>query len=311
MSSLACRRNGGVRSKGMRFFISCLVSLLALACTPVVERPSVDTPPVKPPEAGVEPPVAAQAAVIAPPVPTPPPVGHEPARVGPVAVPRLVSGVFSGVSLEGVAFDSRSHRLRVVDQDGLPGARFANAAAAAMRVGGIAAVNGGFFTPEGEPLGLVMAGGQRLGAWNAGSPIGTGVWHEDAAGKSAISRREALGRGRAATMRELMQSGPMLVERGRAVAGLENAKSSARTIILWDGGHRWWIGRSSPCTLARCAEILAASSPAGWPVRHALNLDGGRSSELWVSGAVGGGPLVSRPPWNRPVRNFLVLLPRS
>ena len=98
-----------------------------------------------------------------------------------------------------------------------------------------------------------------------------------------------------------------ILEHGRAVGGLEHTKSSARTMILWDGGERWWIGRAAPCTLARCAEILATSSPSGWPVKAALNLDGGRSSELWVSEKISGGPLKSRPLWNRPVRNFLVL----
>jgi hypothetical protein len=99
----------------------------------------------------------------------------------------------------------------------------------------------------------------------------------------------------------------MLVENHRAVAGLDQDKTSARTMILWDGGTRWWIGRSSPASLAQTAAALAGTPVPGWPVRHALNLDGGRSSDLWISPAVAGGPLVRRPPWNRPVRNFLVL----
>ena len=110
-------------------------------------------------------------------------------------------------------------------------------------------------------------------------------------------------------MRELLQAGPMLVENGRAVSGLDAEKTSARTIILWDGGSRWWIGRCPPATLAQTAAALASSPVPGWSVRHALNLDGGRSSDLWVSPAVTGGPLVRRPAWNRPVRNFLILMP--
>ncbi|MEO0017348.1 MAG: hypothetical protein RLZZ522_631, partial [Verrucomicrobiota bacterium] len=55
---------------------------------------------------------------------------------------------------------------------------------------------------------------------------------------------------------------------------------------------------------------LAAESPVGWPVRVALNLDGGRSADLAVTAAVAGGPCVRRAPWNRPVRNFLILVPR-
>jgi hypothetical protein len=103
----------------------------------------------------------------------------------------------------------------------------------------------------------------------------------------------------------------MLVENHRAVSGLDTAKTSARTVILWDGGSRWWIGCSSPATLAQTAHALATAAVPGWQVRHALNLDGGRSSDLWISPQVSGGPLTQRPPWNRPVRNFLVLVPSA
>lgn len=111
-------------------------------------------------------------------------------------------------------------------------------------------------------------------------------------------------------MRELLQAGPMLVENGHLVSGLEATKTSARTVLLWDGTTRWWIGRSAPCTLAALAAALGSGGPTSWPVRHALNLDGGRSSDLWISGQVEGGPVSVRPPWNRPVRNFLVVVPR-
>lgn len=229
----------------------------------------------------------------------------------PAEPPRVTRGAFSGITFEGVAFDGRGHRLRVIDQAGVPGSRFADAAAAAASVNGLAAVNGGFFTPEGEALGLAVSGGRRTGVWNSASSLGSGVWHADGAGRSAISRREGLGRAGAAVMRELLQAGPMLVENRRAVSGLDPEKASARTLILWDGGSRWWIGRTSPATLAQVAATLAAAPVPGWTVRHALNLDGGRSSELWISSAVPGGPLTRRPAWNRPVRNFLVLVPRS
>jgi hypothetical protein len=216
----------------------------------------------------------------------------------------------SGISIEGVAFDSRSHRLVVADQTAGPGSGFADAAAAGAAAGGLAVVNAGFFTPEGEPLGLVVSSGKRASAWNSASSLGSGLWHEDSSGQSAISHRERLGRTNAGTMRELIQAGPLLVENKREVSGLDSVKPAVRTFILWDGSTRWWIGRASACTLAGLSRVLVAAQPAGWTVKHALNLDGGRSSDLWVSAKIPGGPLVRRAPWNRPVRNFLVLVPR-
>ena len=169
-------------------------------------------------------------------------------------------------------------------------------------------MNAGFFTPEGTPLGLVVSSGKISGSWNTASSLGSGAWYERRSGSTAITRREKLGRAGATTMRELIQAGPLLVENNRSVGGLEATKSSVRTVIIWDGGTRWWMGCSSPCTLAALGQALASSSPAGWPVRDALNLDGGRSSDLWISDAIAGGPVLRRPPWNRPVRNFLVLV---
>ncbi len=208
----------------------------------------------------------------------------------------------------GLTFDSRNCRLVVADQANGPGSQYPDSAAAARAYGGIAALNAGFFTPQGAPLGLVLASGKISGTWNSASSLGSGAWYENASGHLAIARREQLGRHAATTMRELIQAGPLLVENGQAIGGLETIKVSARSVILWDGGTRWWLGCSSPCTLAALTQALATGQPADWPIRQALNLDGGRSSDLWVSGSIPGGPLLIRPPWNRPVRNFLVLV---
>lgn len=225
----------------------------------------------------------------------------------PVSGTRVTTLRHSGITFEGVAFDSRTHRLVVVDQPGGPGSRFADAAAAGTSRGGVAAINASFFTPEGQVLGLAIGSGNRAGFWNSASSLGSALWYESGS-SSSIVRREALGRAGALAMRELVQAGPLLVDGGSPVKGLDASKNSVRSVILWDGGARWWIGRSSPCTLAELASALAYSQPGGWSVKQALNLDGGRSSDLWISGEVSGGPVTRRSPFNRPVRNFLVLV---
>lgn len=221
--------------------------------------------------------------------------------------PRVTRKTIAGILFEGVAFDARSHRLVVADQPGGPGSRFADAAAAAHSRGGLAAFNAGFFTPTGDPLGLVISEGTRAGAWNSASSLGSGAWHTDTAGRMAITRRETLGRSAASTMPELLQAGPMLVRDGHLVSGLEATKPSMRMLLLWDGSSRWWIGQATPCTLAALAIAVSDGQPAGWKPHAALNLDGGRSSELWISAKVTGGPIERSHPWNRQVRNFLVL----
>lgn len=231
----------------------------------------------------------------------------DPSPLEPARVTRLST---RSLTLEGLAFDSRSHRIQVVDQPAGPGSRFADAAAVGTFLNALAVSNACFFTPEGLPLGCVITNGNRTGSWNEASSLCSGVWHEDNSGRSAISRRSSLGKPRAMSMRELIQAGPLLVENGHTITGLDASKSSVRTLLLWDGTNRWWLGRSSPCTLAEAATALIEFRPGGWPVAFALNLDGGRSSDLWVSDGAHGGPLLRRSPWNRPVRNFLAVTRR-
>lgn len=282
--------------------IRFLLPLLLLAsCTPY--EPAT-APPQK--KAATAPPPAAAITPI--PLTEAPKISENP---NPPAAPTLVTRNLPEFNLEGVAFDSRTHRLRVIDQEDGPGTTFTDAAHAGTSRSALAAINAGFFTPEGEPLGLLVAAGKSAGSWNSATSIGSAIWHESHSGTSRISRRNETNPATAKQMRETLQSGPMLVDRGLAVSGLESDKTSARCFIAWDGGTRWFIGRTSPCPLNSLAATLASGKHCGWTIHRAMNLDGGRSSDLWISSSVSGGPLTSRPPWNRPVRNFLILVPRG
>lgn len=271
------------------------IPLLALsACSPLAVSP----PPPTPPPSAISQPVAPNQ-----PLPSPP---QPPAA--PLTLPRLTSKTISGITFEGVAFDSRSHRLRVLDQPAGPGSRWPDAESAGKSISALAAINAGFFTPEGSPLGKLVTAGNPVGSWNRASSLGSGVWLETPGGRSSILRRESAINS--PTPSELVQAGPLLIENNRKISGLESTKPAVRILILWDGNSRWWIGRASPCSLAALADAIASGKPAGWTTRSALNLDGGRSSDLWISPSVAGGPLLRRSFLNRPVRNFLALVQR-
>ncbi len=220
-----------------------------------------------------------------------------------IQAPRVVEVVLAGIPVTAVAFDSRSHRMVIADQPGGPASRWPDAKAAAASRHGLAAVNGGFFTPEGAPLGLLVAGGKAAGTLNRASSLGAGLLVDD--GSPALVRRESGRRGP-----ELLQSGPFLLEHGRPVAGLSPESSTARSFVGWDGGDGWFVARSGPCSLQSLAKALAGAQVGGIAARHILNFDGGRSSDLWIGSSIPGGPLEQRPFWNKPVRNFLILLPR-
>jgi len=248
--------------------------------------------------------------------PTPPPVVTSPSAAPvresapsrPISTPSIARKSIRGIEFEGVTFDARSHRLLVIDQSLGPGTSFHSAQDVAASHGALAALNAGFFTPEGKPLGLVVTNGRRYGAWNSASSLGSGIFAENASGALLIARRSSSAAFSDA--RELIQAGPLLVENSAGVGGLDQEKPAIRSVMLTDGGNLWWIGKTSLCTLAALGEALASGSPAPWPVRHALNLDGGRSTDFFVSAKVPGGPIERRGIFNRPVRNFLILMPR-
>lgn len=247
--------------------------------------------------------------------PIPPPVSLPPAEAAPLPLPSapakdpaLAERTIHGIAFEGVSFDSRTHRLQVIDQPLGPGTIYGTSRDVSASSGALAAMNAGFFTPEGKPLGLVVSAGKRQGAWNSASSLGSGIFAETASGRLSLSRRSSTAAF--ADARELIQAGPLLVENGRAVGGLDPEKPAVRSLLITDGCHRWWIGKTSLCTLSALGNALASSSPAPWPARTALNLDGGRSTDLFVSAKIPGGPLNRRGILNRPVRNFLILTPR-
>jgi uncharacterized protein YigE (DUF2233 family) len=223
--------------------------------------------------------------------------------------PRFFQCELGGISFQGVSFDSSSHRLAIADQPNGPASQWSDSQEAGRATNALAAVNGGFFTPEGTPLGRVVSHGKAAGSWNPSS-LGGGAWFVQSNGSSAISRREVVRHIPESAISSLLQAGPMLVENGHAVSGLDSTKSSPRTFIAWDGGTRWVIAHAEPSTLAGLSSALATNRLVGMPVHAALNLDGGRSAELWVSPTISGGPVFLRPFWNKPVRNFVLLLPR-
>lgn len=216
----------------------------------------------------------------------------------------VIRQTVNGVDLIVVRFDDRAYDLRVVDQRGGPGSRWATASLAGRGTGALAAINGGFFTPEGDPLGLVVGGAGSAGFWNKVSSLCSGVFVVDGEGPKLVRTRSWLPQRESS---ELLQAGPFLVEGGKLVGGLHEDEDRARSFLLWDGRHGWAMGYSRSATLQALAKALASEKFKGMRVSSALNLDGGRSADLWVSSSVKGGGVTERLWWNRPVRNFLVL----
>lgn len=202
-------------------------------------------------------------------------------------------------TVTAVTFGERAYSIRVIDSP-VPGE--SRLAPTLESAGAVAGVNGGYFHSDMRPVGLVIAGGRELHPFQRAKLL-SGVL-EVRPGKIQIVRSSRFAPGR--DVREAIQCGPMLVDEGSAVAGLNSTTPARRTVIATDGRGRWAMVYMTSVTLADAARILLAPGALGdWTPRTALNLDGGRSSGLWAAGP----PVVSRPEFSR-VRNFIGVFPR-
>lgn len=206
--------------------------------------------------------------------------------------------------LQAIVFDSRLCGIHVLDQpdSNAGGGAIASAMRAAGAIGG---VNGGYFTPEFQPLGLMISGGKSTGKFVASTLLGGVV--VSTKGRPRLLWRDEYTREAATT--DIVQSGPRLVDAQRALAKLDRQKTRPRTFIATDGKSQWAIGIVRSVTLGDLAEMLATPGVlADLQVARALNLDGGRSSAIWMRTAAG--EEISEPGWST-VRNFIAIVPRS
>lgn len=172
----------------------------------------------------------------------------------------------------------------------------------------IMGVNGGFFTKENNPLGLVVQNGKRLHTLETGSFAVAGVLFDNGKRVELLRARDylALSKEKRASVREALQGGPFLVESGKPVKGLDGEKKASRTFVATNGKGLWCLGVTSSLTLKELAAWLAdVKEMKGFIVKQALNLDGGSSSLFWLRAK---GSLMAP---IKPVRNYLGVAERK
>ena len=205
-----------------------------------------------------------------------------------------------GVELHIVTFYGKTHTFAVMDN---PNGAFDLGSAAAKR-GALAAVNGGYFHPDRTPLGLLVRQGATIHPLERAKLLsGLVVVTKDRIALLRTAEFKA-----SSNVREALQAGPFLVDGGKAVAGLNDTRGAARTVVFADGAGRFGMLICKSATLAETARILATPGllPGG-KITRALNLDGGSSTALWVKREPA--PFYSRE-W-KGVRNYLAVVPRQ
>lgn len=209
----------------------------------------------------------------------------------------VVSGPASGdeATIELALFSTKAGAVRVVDNPGGD-----ELSTVAKRTHILAGVNGGYFDPQNEPVGLMISEGKTIAPFRKARLL-SGVLVVNR-GRVELVRSSEYSARKTATA--ALQCGPFLVDGSSAVPGLNNVRSARRTFFISSGSDRAGIGFCSSVTLAELGDILSTPRIAGdLKIQRALNFDGGSSSAFWFAGKDGPFSIGEL----KTVRNFVVL----
>jgi len=167
----------------------------------------------------------------------------------------------------------------------------------------LAGVNGGYFDPEYKPIGLLIVDGTIIAPLQKARLL-SGVL-------SASPKKVQIARVGEFSMipkpDNAVESGPMIVDLGKSVRGLESTKLARRTFAAIGGGDKAALGFCSDVTLSDLSNILALVAIPDFKIQRALNLDGGTSSAFWFKRANGSAFSISE---EKVVRDFVAVVPK-
>ena len=201
-------------------------------------------------------------------------------------------------SLELAVFSTKSCRLKVVDRDSGPRRDLDDTMADGNF---LAAVNGGYFDPDYRPIGLLIVDGKTIAPLQKARLL-SGVLSSGK--KVQISRVSEFSLSQ--KPETAIECGPMLLDGGKSVRGLESTKGARRTFAAV-GGDKAALGFCSDVTLAELSNILAVISIPDFKIQRVLNLDGGSSSAFWFKRSNGNAFSIAE---LKPVRNFVGVVPK-
>lgn len=267
--SATCKLQSRIR------ILSVLLLLFVVACSPAPERVADTSPPVVPLPTLMPTPTGA-----------PPTAEPEPADTGWVAAGagvelrrlRLTAGELR-TTVSVARLDPAYVRFAVGYAPDAPGT-IADWAAAA---GAIAAINGGFFDEANRTVSLLVRGGQPIGASYVGRGGMFAVGADGAISIRALSDRPY---DPAEPLAEALQGWPLLVRPGGAAAyDFEDGARARRSALAIDRAGRVLL-IACPGAFFTLAELSAWLAGSDLDLEAAINLDGGSSTAMLVTGDV-------------------------
>jgi uncharacterized protein YigE (DUF2233 family) len=176
-------------------------------------------------------------------------------------------------TFELALFTATSANLKLIDN----ASETDSLAQAVARENCVAGVNGGYFDPNFQPLGL------RVNATVITSPLThsrllSGIFCASSRGIQILRLAEPLPKKCMAAI----ECGPFLVDRGAAVKALDDRRLARRSFAAVARREGAALGVcTTALTLAQLSQALTAVELGQSKIWRALNLDGGSSSAFW------------------------------
>jgi hypothetical protein len=201
--------------------------------------------------------------------------------------------------VELAIFSSKSCTLRVIDNptgESSPDIMSREKCAAG--------VNGGYFSADFTPIGLLISDGRMIAPLQRARLI-SGVLSASARGVRILRVREFSPREK---IDAAVQCGPFLVDHYERVRGLDDSSAARRTFAATAMNDRALLAVCSEISLAELATILTTTRLADdLKIQRALNLDGGSSSAFWFAREKSSAFSIRE---QKPVRDFVGVAPK-
>ena len=211
------------------------------------------------------------------PTPEPPDTGWQPLRPGTEVRQVLVETGAVAERLTIVRLNPDTVRFRVHYDPVAP----RTVSGWAERLQPLLVVNGGYFTPENETIGLLISDGQ---AWGTSYGEFAGMLAVTPGGQVSVRWLRDQPYHAGEPLQEALQSFPVLVKPGGEMgfpSGADDGRPARRSIVAQDRQGRilFAVAPRGYLSLHELARFLAESD---LDLEVALNLDGGFSTGLWL-----------------------------
>ena len=162
----------------------------------------------------------------------------------------------------------------------------------ARTAGATVAINANFFDERGKPLGLVVSRGRKHSSIHRGGKTINGLFISRRTDNAILNRKELKDQ----SVVEAIQAGPLLLENGVPTRVKGADRSTNRSGLCLDNNGRLILFVVSAEFRGMALDQLQSLllNPL-INCSSALNLDGGGSSQLYVSSSISGAPANSEP----------------